>query len=299
MNTSEMLAYIELPDNELQKVFSRNPLLIRALQRNCPSPEFMPRLIRNALESSMDHLRHIVTPGYSNVIIDFLRGVYDKDWAIARALLGDLPEKAVDQAMFDYVIGLGKTYSLNRVAQELLTEANILAAVMVDSCQISYIPDALFTPELSVLIFKAVPSAYCCLSPLANQKDIIFACTSYLHLCHLNEVNFEAFYERWRYTTDMRALGWNPPTPAEVTLRTLYAATKLPNNSSEDKAMQQGSVRLMKRSLLDDGVEKVWAVADSSDLQSLVKNIFGKAILNIRSIPGHMKRELLSDDLGM
>lgn len=299
MNMLEYLAYIEMPDKELKEKIAQNPLLIRALQRNCPAPEFIPRLIRSALEISVDHLRHIVTPGHSKVIIDFLLGLYESPRSIANALIKELPARAVDQAMFDYVIRLEKTFSLKDVPPELLTTPNILSAVMIDANQISYIPDEVFTPELSLEVFKVVPSAYCCLSPLVSTEDVVLACTNYYHLSHLNNDHFEAFYERWRYTSDMLKYGWNRPTSANITLRTLYAAYKLPSHTSQDKAMRQGSIRLMKRSLLDDGVEKVWPVADSSSLQELVKDLFGKDILKIRNVPIRMKRDFLSDDLGM
>jgi hypothetical protein len=55
----------------------------------------------------------------------------------------------------------------------------------------------------------------------------------------------------------------------------------------------------MKQAMLDIGVKDCWYCANNHRLVEAVKEVFGEELFKIDGLPPHIKREMLSDSLGM
>jgi hypothetical protein len=299
MNIIERISYIAMSEYELKQAIYNNPRLLRTLQKDCPSLEFIPRLIKAALEVNVDNLRNVITTGHSKIIIESLRVFYHAERDIATILQSDISSKAIDQSILDFVFKFGKTINADRVPLDLLTLSNVMKMVEIDSSQVGYIPDEVFTPEMSLAIFKVDAGAYCCLSNEVSTEDVVAACTTPGHVALLNDEHFLAFYERWKKDDNILGEGFACPSSVGMTVYQYAKLKQLPNTTAAQKATRIGVLRLMKKAMLDIGVKDCWHCANTNRLVEAVKEVFGEALLQVEGLPPHIKREMLSDSLGM
>ncbi len=299
MNMIERISYIAMSDLDLKKAIHHNPRLLLELQLNCPSSEFLPRLIKVAMELDCNNLPKIRAPGHSNIIIEALRVIFHSERDIARLLIDDLPSKAIDQNAIDFVLKHDTTFNVSRVPIKLLTMDNVLAMVKVDITQIGYIPCEVFTAELSLEVFKIDAGAYCCISPDVSTESIVLACTTPAHLALLSDEHFNAFYEKWRKDEHALEASFSCPASVGMTVSQYQKFRGLANVSAAQKATRMGALRLMKQAMLDIGVKDCWHCANTPKMVDAVKEVFGEELLSVEGLPSHLKRGFLSDSLGM
>jgi len=299
MNMIERISYIAMSEIELKKAIHQNSRLLMELQINCPSSDFLSRLFSIALAFDIDNLPKIITPGYSDIIIESLRLYYHSERDIATILISDLSSKAIDQNAIDFVVRNEKSFNVSRIPIKLLSIDNVLAMVKADNAQIGYIPCEVFTPEMSLEVFKIDAGAYCCVSPEVSTESIVLACTTPAHLALLDDEHFNAFYEKWRKDEHTLEAAFSCPASVGMTVSQYQKFRGLANVTAAQKATRMGALRLMKQAMLDIGVKDCWHCANTPNLVDAVKEVFGEALLSVEGLPSNLKREFLSDSLGM
>lgn len=299
MNMIERISYIAMTEPELKQAIFNNPRLLRTLQRDCPSPDFIPRLIKAALEVNIGNLPNVITPGQSEIIIEAHRFYYYSEPDIATILVSDISTKAIDQSIMDFVFKFEKTIRADRVPHELLTLSNVIKMVEIDSSQVGYIPDEVFTPEMSLAVFRIDAGAYCCLSNEVSTEDVVSACTTPSHVALLNDEHFNAFYRGWAQNNNSIGENFSCPSSVGMTVYQYHKLKQLPNTTASQKSTRIGAMRLMKQAMLDIGVKDCWHCANTHHLVEAVKEVFGEQLLQVEGLPTHVKRDFLSDSLGM